>query len=62
MSCQSSDTSEPVERCMYCFRDFPVCTLIAHAQTCDGDISGPRERFKGFLPSAHDVSQYEPKR
>ena len=41
---------------MYCFKDFPVSKLIRHSQKCDGDMSGPRERFQGFLPSVHDVS------
>ena len=53
---QSSST-ELLERCMYCFKDFPVSKLIRHAQKCDGDMSGPRERFHGFLPSIHDVSE-----
>lgn len=51
-----SYTGEVVERCMYCFQDFPVSKLIRHSQNCDGDMSGPRERFQGFLPSVHDVS------
>lgn len=41
---------------MYCFKDFPVSKLIRHSQKCDGDMSGPRERFQGFLPSVHDLS------
>ena len=46
---------EPVERCMHCFRDFPLSKLVAHSQKCEGDMLGPRERFRGFLPSVHDV-------
>ena len=47
---------EPVERCMHCFMDFPLSVLVEHSRRCMGDLSGPRERLKGFLPSIHDVS------
>ena len=57
LSGSQSLTTELLERCMYCFKDFPVSKLIRHAQKCDGDMSGPRERFHGFLPSIHDVSE-----
>ena len=49
---------EPVERCMHCFRDFPLSMLVKHSAKCEGDMLGSRERFKKFLPSVHDVSQY----
>ena len=49
-------TGEVLERCMHCFKDFPVSELIHHTQNCNGDMSGPRERFQGFTPSVHDVS------
>ena len=52
-----SSSKDQLERCMYCFKDFPVSKLIHHSQRCDGDMSGPRERFQGFLPSVHDVSK-----
>ena len=45
---------------MYCFKDFPVRKLILHSQKCDGDMSGPRERFQSFVPSVHDVSRGGP--
>lgn len=44
---------------MHCFKDFPVSELFQHSQNCKGDMSGPRERFQGFTPSVHDVSQNE---
>lgn len=44
------------ERCMHCFQDFPIEDIVAHSMKCTGDLLGPRERFKGFLPSIHDVS------
>jgi hypothetical protein len=46
---------EPLERCMHCFRDFPLCELVAHASKCTGDMLGSRDRFKEFLPSVHDL-------
>ena len=42
---------------MYCFKDFPVSKLNSHSQRCNGDMSGLRERFQGFLPSVHEVSR-----
>ena len=45
-----------VERCMHCFKGFPLSVLVEHSSRCTGDLSGPRERLKGFLPSIHDVS------
>ena len=48
--------AEPLERCMMCFCDFPLSKLISHASHCTEDMLGSRERFKDFLPSAHDVS------
>ena len=47
---------EPVERCMHCFKDFPLSALVEHSRKCTGDMLGSRDRFKGFLPSIHDVS------
>lgn len=46
---------EPVERCMHCFRDFPLSALVKHSLKCTGDMLGSRDRFKGFLPSIHDL-------
>ena len=46
---------EPVERCMFCFKDFPLSALVKHSQKCTGDMLGSLERFKSFLPSVHDV-------
>ena len=48
---------EVVERCMYCFRDFPLSKLVVHAEKCKGDMLGETRsgRFKAFLPSVHDV-------
>ena len=45
-----------LERCMHCFRDFPISELVHHMPECTGDMCGPKERFKGFVPSVHDVS------
>ena len=42
---------------MHCFRDFPLSLLVNHFTTCTGDMLGSRERFKGFIPSIHDVSK-----
>ena len=48
---------EGVERCMYCFKDFPISKLIIHSTRCKGDMLGEQNsRFKEFLPSVHDVS------
>jgi hypothetical protein len=47
---------EPIERCMKCFCDFPLSDLINHSDNCTGDMLGTSDRFKTFLPSAHDVS------
>lgn len=49
---------EPLERCMHCFRDFPLSVLVNHSAKCTGDMLGSRERFKGFLPSIHDVRNF----
>ena len=49
---------EPVERCMHCFKDFPLSKLVLHSSKCTGDMLGSKERFKNFLPSVHDVSLY----
>ena len=47
---------EAVERCMHCFRDFPVSRLVIHSVKCEGDMLGEQKnRFKDFLPSVHDV-------
>lgn len=43
---------------MHCFRDFPISELVRHMPGCTGDMCGPKERFKGFVPSVHDVSIY----
>ena len=50
------DDDEVLERCMHCFRDFPISELVRHMPDCTGDMCGPKERFKGFVPSVHDVS------
>ena len=47
---------EPLERCMHCFKDFPLSKMVEHSRKCRGDMLGSRERFKNFLPSVHDVS------
>ena len=47
---------EPFERCMHCFKDFPLSKMVEHSRRCRGDMLGSRERFKNFLPSVHDVS------
>ena len=49
---------EPLERCMHCFKDFPLSKIIEHSRKCKGDMLGSRERFKNFLPSVHDVSWF----
>lgn len=47
---------EPVEKCMYCFKDFPLSKIVAHNSRCTAaDVLGSRERFKNFIPSVHDV-------
>ena len=46
---------EPLERCMHCFKDFPLSKMVEHSRKCRGDMLGSRERFKNFLPSVHDV-------
>lgn len=48
---------EGVERCIHCFRDFPLSKLVVHAEKCRGDMLGEArgDRFKAFLPSVHDV-------
>ena len=58
VSSQDGDgKGEMVERCIHCFRDFPLSVLILHAEKCKGDMLGEAEdRFKAFLPSVHDVS------
>ena len=48
---------EPFERCMHCFKDFPLSKMVQHSRKCRGDMLGSRERFKNFLPSVHDVSR-----
>lgn len=48
---------EPVERCMLCFKDFPLSVLVEHSWKCTGDLLGSAKRFKSFLPSVHDVSK-----
>ena len=48
---------EPVERCMLCFKDFPLSVLVEHSWKCTGDLLGSAKRFKNFLPSVHDVSK-----
>ena len=50
--------ADPLERCMHCFRDFPLSELVSHASRCDGEMLGTKERYKDFLPSAHDVSSW----
>ena len=40
---------------MHCFKDFPISELVRHMPECTGDMCGPKERFKGFVPSVHDV-------
>jgi len=40
---------------MHCFKDFPISELVRHMPKCTGDMYGPKERFKGFVPSVHDV-------
>ncbi|KAL5470702.1 hypothetical protein EMCRGX_G028707 [Ephydatia muelleri] len=44
-----------LERCMHCFRDFPLSSLVHHTAVCTEGLSGPKERFKGFIPSVHDL-------
>lgn len=46
---------ETLERCMHCFRDFPLSSLIHHTAVCSEDLSGSKERFRGFVPSVHDL-------
>ena len=47
---------EGVERCIHCFRDFPLSKLVVHAEKCRGDMLGEASgRFQAFLPSVHDV-------
>ena len=46
---------EPLERCMHCFKDFPLSKIVEHSRKCRGDMLGSRERFRNFLPSVHDV-------
>ena len=48
---------EPFERCMHCFKDFPLSKMVQHSRKCRGDMLGSRERFRNFLPSVHDVSR-----
>ena len=50
--------ADPLERCMYCFRDFPLSELVNHTRRCDGGMLGSKERYQDFLPSAHDVSSW----
>ena len=47
---------DPEERCMFCFKDFPLSVLVEHSDKCTGDMLGSTKRFKSFLPSIHDVS------
>ncbi len=54
--CEGGSQGEPIERCMHCFRDFPLSDIVNHSNSCQEDMLGPRERFKEFLPSVHDVS------
>ena len=51
----AANAEEPLERCMHCFRDFPLRELVNHSAKCTGDMLGSRDRFKEFLPSIHDV-------
>lgn len=46
---------EPVEKCMHCFKDFPLSKMVEHNSRCTVDVLGSRERFKNFIPSVHDV-------
>jgi len=46
---------EPVERCMNCFKDFPLSKLVRHSNKCKEELLGSKDRFKDFLPSVHDV-------
>ncbi len=47
---------EPVERCMQCFKDFPLSKLVHHSNRCKKELLGPKNRFRDFIPSVHDVS------
>lgn len=47
---------EPVERCMHCFKDFPLSKMVEHSDRCTEAALGARDRFKNFIPSVHDVS------
>ena len=51
----AGSSEEALERCMHCFRDFPLGELVVHSARCTGDMLGSRDRFKEFLPSIHDV-------
>lgn len=46
-----------MERCIHCFKDFPLSRLVVHAEKCRGDMLRKMGggRFKVFLPSVHDV-------
>lgn len=46
---------EPVEKCMHCFKNYPLSKIVAHNRICTVDVLGSRERFKNFIPSVHDV-------
>ncbi len=50
------DRDNLIERCMRCFKDFPLCEIVTHGLNCKGEMMGSMERFKEFLPSIHDVS------
>ena len=59
-SLQTSGGSQgPLERCMHCFKDFPLSSLIHHTAGCAEGLSGPKDRFKGFVPSVHDVREWD---
>ena len=49
---------EPLERCMNCFKDFPLSKLVHHSNRCTEEMLGPKNRFKNFIPSVHDVSSF----
>ncbi len=48
---------EPVERCMHCFKDYPLSKIVRHSNKCKEELLGNKDRFKSFLPSVHDVNK-----
>lgn len=59
MKCGVVGEEEEMERCMHCFRDFPLREMVEHSSSCLGDALGERDRFQNFIPSVHDVSSHD---